>query len=610
MLSHTSASGLHWIDISVIVAYLIGVTALGVWMSRRVSGLQDFFMPRRFGKGMMIMHAFGTGTASDQAVTVASATFRSGLSGIWYQWLWLFVTPFYWLIAPIFRRFRAITTADVYELRYDRSVAVLFAVVGMANMAVKIGLMLIGASVLIEAGTGGSVDANWAIIAVTVMFVVYGAAGGLGAAIVTDYIQGILTVLFSFMLLPIILSEVGGMAGVRSTISDDTMLSLVAPGKITLFFVVMMTIQALVGIVAQPFIMGVCAAGKTEWEGRVGIVGGNLVKRLCTIAWCLTAVAAVAWYIQRGTPPETLDAQSLKTVADHIYGEIAHTFLPRVMPGLLGLFLAALLAGVMSSCDSFMVSSAGLFTENIYRPLVPRKSNAHYVWIGRAASVMIVAGGVAFAFSVPNVVKALEIWFMIAPMMGLVFWIGLLWRRMTVAGAWTTTLTGFAMWWLTTQPWFVQWFGSLPRADTLRLIWQEGDSAVVYLPWQILLYMVTASSAGILVSLGTPKVPQEKLDRFYGLTRTPVQPGEKPAAPCTLPAGVEPTDRPMLVQVGGLEIPWPSRTSVIGFVVAWLCVVALIAGFVWIVGGCHPKAIVVHWEPSSHLPDICRDSIP
>ena len=99
-------------------------------------------MPRKFGKGMMIMHAFGTGTASDQAVSVASATFRGGLSGIWYQWLWLFVTPFYWLIPPIFRRFRAVTAADVYELRFDRSVAVLFSLVGMANMCVKIGLML------------------------------------------------------------------------------------------------------------------------------------------------------------------------------------------------------------------------------------------------------------------------------------------------------------------------------------------------------------------------------------------------------------------------------------------------------------------------------------
>ena len=89
--------GIHPFDIAVIVLYLVGITALGIWTARRVKNLSDFFMPRRFGKGMMIMHAFGTGTASDQAVTVAAATFKGGLSGIWYQWLWLFVTPFYTL---------------------------------------------------------------------------------------------------------------------------------------------------------------------------------------------------------------------------------------------------------------------------------------------------------------------------------------------------------------------------------------------------------------------------------------------------------------------------------------------------------------------------------
>ncbi|MCH7752349.1 MAG: sodium:solute symporter family protein, partial [Planctomycetes bacterium] len=374
MLLAVVNTGLHWIDFAVVALYLIGITTLGVWMTRRISGIQDYFMPRKFGKGMMIMHAFGTGTASDQAVTVASATFRGGLSGIWYQWLWLFVTPFYWLIAPIFRRFRAITTADVYELRFDRSVGVLFSIVGMANMCVKIGLMLVGASALIKSGTGGMIDTQLAIVGMTLMFVVYGAAGGLGAAIITDYIQGILTIAFSFMLLPFIFFEVGGMAGVHETITDSTKMTLVAPGKITTFFVIMMSIQALVGIVAQPFIMGVCAAGKTEWEGRVGFVVGNLIKRLCTIAWCLTAIAALAWYIQRGDPPSGLDAETLKRTADGVYGEVAHTFLPRLAPGLLGLFLAALLAGVMSSCDSFMISSAGLFPENIYKPARPGKS--------------------------------------------------------------------------------------------------------------------------------------------------------------------------------------------------------------------------------------------
>ena len=103
--------GLHILDAIVVVVYLLGITALGIWSGRKVRGTSEFFMPRRFGKGMMMMHAFGTGTASDQAVVVSSGTFKNGLSGIWFQWLWMFNTPFYWLIAPIFRRLRANTTA-------------------------------------------------------------------------------------------------------------------------------------------------------------------------------------------------------------------------------------------------------------------------------------------------------------------------------------------------------------------------------------------------------------------------------------------------------------------------------------------------------------------
>jgi len=567
---------MHWLDIAVVVVYLVGVTVVGVWTSRHLSGLNDFFMPRRFGKGMMIMHAFGTGTASDQAVTVAAATFKGGLSGIWYQWLWLFVTPFYWLIAPIFRRFRAVTTADVYELRFDRSVAVLFSVVGIANLSVKIGLMLKGVGVLIESATGSWVDTQWAILAVTCMFVLYGAAGGLAAAIVTDYLQGLLTILFSVMLLPFVLSAVGGLAGVHETIVDPGFLSMVAPGKVTWFFVVMMSLQALVGIVAQPFIMGVCAAGKTEWEGRVGFAVGNLIKRVCTVAWSLTALAAVAWYIQRGVDPATI-------MPDHVYGDVARSFLPDITPGLLGLFVATVLAGVMSSCDAFMVSGAALFTENIYKPVVSQRTQTHYIWIGRLASIVVVAGGVAFASWVPSIVKALEIWFMIAPMMGLVFWIGLLWRRMTVVGAWATTLTGFIVWWMSTRDWMIDRVARLPVVNSWQLLWSEDGVSTIHLPWQILCYTCIASGVGIVVSLVTQPVSQEKLDRFYSLTRTPVAQGEQILEPCVLPADTPCVPRKMLLTAAGLEIPQPSQTSLIGFAALWLCVAAMIGAFVWLI---------------------------
>jgi len=264
-----SLLGLHIADIFVLGLYLIGITCIGVWAARSIKNISDFFMPRKFGKAMMVMHAFGTGTHSDQAVSVASKSFTNGLSGIWYQWLWLFATPFYWLIAPVMRRFRAITTADVFEARFSPSVAKLFAVVGMLNLSINIGVMLKGSSAVVDASTGGYVSSNVAIAAMTVMFVIYGIAGGLSAAIITDFIQGILTIIFSFLLLPFVLHAVGGLDGIRQALPNaKEMFSLVAPGEIGFFYVVMISLNGLVGIVTQPHTMGNCAAGRTENESN------------------------------------------------------------------------------------------------------------------------------------------------------------------------------------------------------------------------------------------------------------------------------------------------------------------------------------------------------
>ena len=278
-----------------------------------------------------------------------------------------------------------------------------------------------------------------------------------------------------------------------------------------------------------------------------------------------------------------MDPSTLQRKADGIYGEVAYYFLPRLMPGLLGLFLAALLAGIMSSCDSFMISSAALFTENIYKPMRLGASERHCIWVGRAASSLVVLGGVSFAFWVEGVVQALEIWFMVAPMIGLVFWLGLFWRGMTVAGAWATTVTGFLVWWVTTQDWFIGWLEALPVANSLGMIWEDVDSVVIYLPWQILCYSVIASVVGVLVSLVTPRVSSSKLNHFYLLSRTPIQPNENLEAPCTLPLIMPEENRRMLCTSYGLEIPIPSAASVIGFLVIWSLVGGIIGSFIWFV---------------------------
>jgi Na+/proline symporter len=207
------------------------------------------------------------------------------------------------------------------------------------------------------------------------------------------------------------------------------------------------------------------------------------------------------------------------------------------------------------------------------------RSERHYLLVGRFASVAVVAGGVWFAFTIPDVVKALEVWFMIAPMMGIAFWLGLVWRPMTTAGAWASTLTGFAIWFAGTRP------EVAGRLDAMGwgLTTVERGATIVSLPWLILGYLSAATAAGVLVSLVTPKVPRERLDRFYHLIRTPVEPGEATAEPCTLPPGVKVAARRMLVRKFGLEIPMPSAESWAGFLAGWVGVVGLVGGFVFLV---------------------------
>jgi Na+/proline symporter len=535
--------GLHYLDILTLLVYLIGITVIGVRAARKVNTTADFLMPRKFGKWMKLMHGLGTATHSDQAVGVASKTYTSGLSAIWYSWKWLFVTPFFWLIAPMMRRFRALTTGDVFAARYDGSVSSLYAVIGLGKFMVNIGLMLKGTGVIVSAVTDGKLSTDVTIMVVTVLFVIYGLAGGLTAAIVTDFIQGILTILFSFLLLPLVLNAVGGLTGMKAKLielrPDENLMTLVAPGEIGVFFIFMVTVNALLGVAVQPQNMGTCAAGKTEMEGAIGFMGGTMIKRVCTVAWTLTGLAAIAHYGAELTQP------------DLVYGMMARDFLPPLMPGLLGLFLAALLATVMGSCDSFMVASSGLITENLYKPLKPNKAPAHYLAVSRVSGLVAVIGGVLLASLSKDVISLLENLWKINTMMAMAFWLGIFWRRATVAGAWASTATALFIWWITQK---------------------NGVS----LPIQMLSYIIGGFAAGILVSLLTQPVTEEKLDNFYNLLRTPVQPDEDILASCTLPVGATPGPRNVLFPQSNWEIPVPTRTAMIGFAVGWVCVLALI----------------------------------
>ncbi len=568
-------NGLAVADWLTLGAYLIGVTFLGIWASRQVKSMSDFVMPRKFGKLMMLMHGFGTSTHSDQAVSVASKCYTSGLSGIWYQWMWLFATPFFWLIAPMMRRFRALTTADVFAARYSQSVAILFCVFGLAKFVVTIGNMLKGSGEVIEASTGALISSEASIIVITILFVVYGLAGGLRAAIITDFIQGILTLLFSFLLLPIVLHAVGGIAGMKASFAELTpgkdMMSLVTPGEIGVFYIAMIALNSLLSVTVQPHNMGTCGAGRTEIDGAVGFMGGTFLKRICTVAWCLTGLAAYVYYKGNIENP------------DHVYGTMAAEFLPTLLPGLLGLFLAGLLATVMGSCDSFMISASGLVSENFYRPVFPDQSERHYLWVARLSGLLVVLVAIAYAYWLSDVIAGLEILWKLNAVMAPAFWLGVFWCGATTAGAWTATFLTAFTWWITGLSSTAIAIAQIPVVESLGIVVEKNSELMITIPWQMLAYLTAGFAGGILVSLFTRKNDPEQLERFYELMRTPVQENEEIETPCRLPSGVTPAPRHVFFPETSLELPIPTWRAISGFLVGWFLVFAIIGSVWWIV---------------------------
>jgi len=565
--------GVGWLEWFIVGLYFVLITIMGVWAAKRVKSAASFFISdRKFGKIMMIFYMFGAGTHTDQAVGVASKTYRVGASGIWYQWQWLFCTPFFWIIAPFFRRMRIVTTGDYFDARYGRGTAGLYAAMAVLHATTSIGVMLLGTAKVITALTGGQISLFFAIMSMTVVFVIYGVAGGLAAAILTNFVQGILTIVLSFIILPFALFKVGGMAGLHETIANPDMLKIVAPEGVGVFFITMISIIALISWGVQSHTMSACAAGRTELEGRLGVTVGMFLKRFCTVAWCLTGLCGLALYANLKEP-------------DEIYGRMAGDILPNVLPGLLGLFIASMLAAVMSSCDSLMVSGAGLFTENVYRKfIVANKPDSHYVLVGRISSVLVVAVALIFAFSLENVVRGVEVLWKVAALMGIPFLVGLFWRRATVAGAWAGALASFFTWLFTERISVLGreiWNFNEHFADKLpAFLLFNGE---LYLPWQIVGYLAIGFIAVVLVSLFTKPVPKERLDRLYECLRTPIKPGEpEPDQPFTLPPGVEPAPRNTLIQHPDFEIPRPSFIGMAGFIISWIAVVLIIVGFFWI----------------------------
>lgn len=581
--------GLKLIDLSVIAGYFAVVMGIGFWASTKVKTDEDFFLGgRRFGKALLVMHWLCTGTHSEQAVQVSGACARVGLGGIWYQWMYLFSTPFYWLVAPMIRRLRVITTGEMFRIRYGKGLELVYSLVALVYLVLSIAMLLRGAAAAIAGATGGVLATNQTVIVLSLLFSTYVMAGGLMAAAYTDFLQGTMLIVLSVLLVPAGLNVIGGMSGLQTSLGPELM-SVTAPAGAREghpLFILAMSLLGLVGIVAQPHVMTSNGSGKTETEARVGMCYGNFIKRFLTIAWAFTGMIALVLFpeVLKGLD---LGAQETIHVSETMFGRAIQHLLG---DGWRGLMIACIIAGV-TSAETIMVVGSGVFTRNFYIHLVPEASERRRLWVGRAAAGGLLLAGILVALYAGSITQLFKASVKVIGLLGPAVWLGTTWRRANPAGAWCSLAAGIAVWTATSLPETIA--RKIPVAFEIIQHASRLEES-----WQVLLMLAAQFAVFIVVSLLTPAQPAARLDPFFARLLTPVGRENEFALREDLDAFQEEAllgmhgvtlDYHRASQFGypalrkfGIEIPRMSLIDWAGFLGAWATVGGLIALLIWL----------------------------
>jgi len=482
------------IDWIVTISYLVGIAVIGWLAGRRVKGTESYFLgDRRFSKWLMISQSFGVGTHAEMPVSLAGAVYSIGLSGIWYQWKNLFATPFYWIFAPLFRRFRRTTTGEVMEDRYGQGLGVIYAVYALGFFIINMASMLKGAAKVISQASGGGVPVNGLVIGMTTVFLLYSVVGGLIAAAWTDLVQGLLILVLSFMLIPLGWNGIGGIAGMRAVL-EPYRFSLATPHGIGLFFIAVLTLNGLVGILAQPHMIASVGTGRDENACRAGFFYGNFIKRFCTIGWVLIGMMVTVMTAR------ALYGKHVLADPEDAFGYACRHLL---FPGGVGLLIASVLAANMAACSSFMINGGALFTRNVYRKyIVQSADDKHCLLVGRISGVAITLLSVLYSvFLVTRVLYSFLLTETLSTFVGVGLLGGIIWPRANRWGAIASLVTSLS----------VNFTGYFIRGQRLDQ-WE---------PTVFVAALIAGVVALVVVSLLTKPEPDTALRAFFSKLQTP-----------------------------------------------------------------------------------------
>ena len=488
------------IDWALLGGYLVFTLVLGLWLARRNSGEEDYFVAGRRLSGWLAGASMAATTFSiDTPLYVAGLIGSRGLAGNWEWWSFgLAHVAMAVVFAPLWRRSGVLTDAAFTELRYGGPAAAWLRGIKAFLLALPVNCIGIGYAFLalrkvVEAlgivsgspAAFGVPDTLWLLAVVALMVLAYTVAGGLWAVVVTDLVQLVLALLGALAVAVAALHAAGGMGGLLEQLEGMNRPELLSLVPWTIEDGGVHWLEG-AGISVPMFLAYIAIQW---WSFRRSDGGGEFIQRMLATrdeqqARLAGWVFLVVNYLVRSWLWVVVALAALVLLPDQgdwelSYPALAVQLLP---PVALGLVVVSLVAAFMSTVSTSVNWGASYLTHDLYQRFIrPNAGSGELLLVGQLTTVLLLGLGVVTALISDSIGTVFRLVIAIGSGPGVVLVLRWFWWRVNAAAELAAMLCGFIVGLLTSVL-------PLVRIEDygLQLAVITGVSAVVWLSAMLL----------------------------------------------------------------------------------------------------------------------------
>ena len=386
-----------------LVIYLASLLFVG-WAGRRArkeDTLADFYLGGRgLGTLVLFLTLYATQYSGNTLIGYAGVAYRSGFAFLVSVVFMMSIVGAYLLFAPRLQvlalRHRFLTLGDYLQHRYgDRRLTILATILATWALANYILSNLKAIGFIVETTTGGRIPFVHGVLLLSLIMVAYETLGGFRSVAWTDAIQGILLLAGCIVIFVAIQMTYGGLAEAAAILAVRTPGHIQPPDASGLRTWVSTLAIIFLGVPFYPQAIQRIYAAKSAASLRSAFQVMVFMPLVTTFFIFYIGIIAAAH-----TPG--LDRVASETVALRLLNTLGQN-IPS-LSWMLVLFVAAVVAAIMSTVDSALLAISSIVTQDIYRPSHPEASQERLITVGKLSSWAIMACAALLAIILPQTI--------------------------------------------------------------------------------------------------------------------------------------------------------------------------------------------------------------